>query len=61
MTAEELMKKWEPSFENINTWEEYIDWINKYMDDFKEDFMNCPDKDKLLDGWSEFNTYQLKQ
>ena len=51
MTAEELMKKWEPSFENINTWKEYMDWINKYMDDFKEDFMSCPDRDKLLDGW----------
>ena len=60
MTAEELMKKWELSFENINTWEEYIDWINKYMDDFKEDFMNCPDKDKLLNGWNGFNTCQLK-
>ena len=54
------MKKWEPSFKNINTWEEYMDWINKYMDDFKEDFMNCPDRDKLLDGWGGFNTCQLK-
>lgn len=60
MTAEELMKKWESSFENINTWEEYMDWINKYMDDFKEDFMNCPDRDRLLDGWGGFNTCQLK-
>ena len=61
MTAEELMKKWEPSFENINTWEEYMDWINKYMDDFKEDFMNCTDRDKILDGWGGFGTCQLKQ
>lgn len=60
MTAEELMKKWEPTFENINTWEDYLNWIEINMDNFKEDFMKCPDKDKLLNGWNGFNTYQLK-
>lgn len=48
MTAEELIKKWSPRFEGL-TWEEIFD---KDWEEFLEDFKNCLDSTKLIDGWS---------
>lgn len=56
MTADEFLKKWQPSLNEINSMEEYIEWTIKNMDEFEKDLTSCPDKDKLIDGWSGFAT-----